>query len=233
MTTTDRGPGAVLATVLRSVLAAVLGLALGGCGDGGADDDPPPRAGATDPADPAGGAERPDADFTASVQVVGDAVRVSWTLRNTTDGELLVVDGVPRVAGAGIRYDATLAYVSGRGSGVLLSQRAFPWPETDRKAWDQAPRVGVTRLAAGEELTRELSVAEPFVRRHPFGDDLGAGPVALPADPDAVTFCLGVIAPPYPPALGLVEEDEVTTIGHGNAAWDAQAQLCADPVALS
>ena len=223
MTTTDRR--------LLAVLAAVLGLALGGCG-ADARDAPDPAPGASDPADPDGGVADPGLDFTATVTAEDGAVRVSWTLRNTTDGELLVVDGIPRVAGAGTRYDATLAYVTGRGSGILLSQRAFPWPDTDRMAWGQAPRVGVTRLAAGRTLSRELSVTEPFERRQPFGEDLGDGPVARPPDPDRVTFCLGVLAAPYPPALGLSTDDEGATIGHGNAAWQAQTQLCSDPVDL-
>ncbi len=224
MTTTDRR--------LLAAVAAVLGLALGGCGEDPAPGPSGGGAGPSEPADPAGGAADPGVDFRADVEVVDGAVRVSWRLENTTDAELLVVDGVPRPAGAGTRYDAGLAYVTGRGSGVLLSQRVFPWPDTDRMAWGQAPRAGVTRLAAGEELSRELTVPEPFARRHPFGEDLGDGPVALPADPDTVTFCLGVVAPPYPPALALSEDDGTTTIAHGNAAWDAQAQLCADPVDL-
>lgn len=222
MTTTDRR--------LLAALAAVLGLALGGCGADAKD--PSPAGGPSDPADPDGGVADPGLDFAATVRTGDGTVRVSWRLRNTTDGELLVLDGVPRAAGAGVRYDAALAYVTGRGSGILLSQRAFPWPDTDAMTWEQAPRVGVTRLAAGAELRRELTVAEPLERRHPFGADLGDGPVALPDDPDEVTFCLGVVAPPYPPALGLSEDDGVTTVNHGNATWDAQTQLCADPAAL-
>lgn len=222
MTTTDRR--------LLAAFAAVLGLTLGGCGADAKD--PAPAGAPSDPADPEGGVADPGLDFAATVRVADGTVRVSWRLRNTTDGELLVLDGVPRAAGAGVRYDATLAYVTGRGSGILLSQRAFPWPDTDSMAWGQAPRVGVTRLAAGHELSRELAVPEPFVRRQPFGDDLGDGPVALPEDPDRVTFCLGVVAPPYPPALGLSDDDGATTLAHGNAAWDAQTQLCSDPVDL-
>lgn len=224
MTTTDRRR--------LAALAAVLGLALGGCGAGGDEPGDDPAAGASEPADPPGGVADPGLDLTATVRADDDAVRVSWRLRNTTDGELLVVDRVPRPAGAGTTYDATLAYVTGRGSGILVSQRLFPWPDTDRKAWGQAPRAGVTRLAAGAELSRELSVPRPFVRRQPFGDDLGDGPVALPADPDRVTFCLGVVAPPYHPALGLSEEDGTTTVNHGKVSWESQTQLCAEPVDL-
>lgn len=216
---------------LLAVLAVALGLVLGGCRED-APDPGPSASWPSDPADPGGGVPDPGLDVTTTVRVADGTVRVTWRLRNTTDGELLVVDGVPRSVGAGTRYDAALAYVTGRGTGILLSQRVFPWPDTDRMAWGQAPRVGVTRLGAGRELRRELSVTEPFVRRHPFGDDLGEGPVALPDDPDRVTFCLGVIAAPYPPALGRSEDDGATTIGHGNAAWEAQTQLCSEPVDL-
>ncbi|WP_418064153.1 hypothetical protein [Pimelobacter simplex] len=223
------------------VVVAVLGLLLGGCGGGdgstgGAPGGPAAPADPADPADPPGGAPAPPATFDADVVPGADGVRITYTLRNDGTGELLVVDGVPRPSGATVRYAPDRAYVTGRGAdGILLSQRVFPWPDTDGMAWDQAPRVGVTRLAAGQELRRELTVPEPFVRAHPFGDDLGDGPVALPAHPSEVTFCLGVIAPPYPPALALDEgegEDDVPTVNHGNVPWAAQHQLCSDPVPL-
>jgi hypothetical protein len=46
--------------------------------------------------------------------------------------------------------------------GVELSQRVFPWPDTG-KTWVTAPRVGVTRLAAGETLTGTVSVESQHV----------------------------------------------------------------------
>ncbi|UUW90175.1 hypothetical protein [Pimelobacter simplex] len=235
MTTTDAGPGrirgrgrrpagaaAAAGLGLGLVLALVLGLA--GCGDdGGREDDPEPgpSAGVPEPPEPAGGAPAPPTTFDVDLAVVpGGGVRVRATLRNDGSDELLVV-GSPEQA-----------YVTGRGDGVLLSQRVFPWPDAEGVGWAQAPRVEVTRLAAGEELRRDLTVPEPFVRAHPFGADLGDGPVMLPEKPREVTYCLGVIAPPYPPALGLDRRDGTTTVAHGNEAWMVQHQLCSDIVNL-
>lgn len=229
MTTTDR----------RRVIAAaaVLGLLLGGCGDG--DDGPggpggtEPSAAPTDPADPPGGAPAPPATFDAEVVPGPGGVTVGYTLRNDSDRELLVVDGIPRPSGATVAYGPDLAYVTGDGAGgILLSHRVFPWPDAGAMGWEQAPRAGVTRLAAGQELRRELTVPEPFVRAHPFGHDLGEGPVVLPEDPREVTFCVGVIAPPYAPALAYDEQGEPPTVAHGNEAWAAQHQLCSDAVPL-
>lgn len=226
MTTTDRR--------LLVAAAAVLGLLLGGCGDG--DKSPggsEPGGAPSDPADPPGGAPAPPATFAADVVPGADGVRITYTLRNDGTGELLVVDGIPRPSGATVVYGPDRAYVTGAGAdGILLSQRVFPWPDAGAMGWEQAPRVGVTRLAAGQELRRELTVPEPFVRAHPFGDDLGDGPVALPEQPREVTFCLGVIAPPYAPALAYDERGETPTVAHGNESWAAQHQLCAEPVPL-
>lgn len=187
--------------------------------------------GPTDPADPEVTAPRPDADAHMTAVADDEAVRVTWRLDNTGTTPLLVVNRVPVPSGAATDWRADTAYVTGEGNGVLLSQRLFTWPDTD-KTWEVSPRAGVTEVPAGESLTQEVVVRLPLERRHPFGPDLGDGVVTLPTDPDSVRFCLGVIAPPYPPALARKRVDGVDTVNHGNLPWARQYLYCSETAAL-
>lgn len=201
-------------TVARflALVALLTVLPLAAC----ADDEPPDRP---DP-EPVSPATQPDGtSYTSEVTVTGDSVRIDWTLAN--DGtEALLVAGDP---------DA--AYVVPRGDGVEIAQRVFDWPDTD-KTWEVAPRVEVTTVEAGESLNRTVVVPLPLAVRHPFGPDLGDGPLTLPGPPTTVTFCLGVIAPPYPPALSLRREAGLETVNHGNVSWDSQYVFCSEPAEL-
>lgn len=180
-----------------------------------------------------GGAPQPaGSNFHATVEVGADRVVVRWHLSNEGSQELLVADGIPVVAGAGVRLQHDTAYVIPDGEGVELSQRVFPWPDTDQ-TWATAPRVGVTRLAAGETLSRTVAVPRPLALHHPFGTDLGDGELSLPPAPEQVAFCLGVIAPPLKPALALKPVSGGQTIVHGEVPFDSQHLLCADPVQFS
>lgn len=227
MTTTSR-------RLAAAVTSVVLAATLGGC----TDDDPAPTGGGGttiedggEPADPAVKAPKPKATFDATVEPQSDDVRVTYTFTNESDGELLLVNGLPEPSGASVRYTDQLTYITGEDDGqVLLSHRAFPWPDTDRSAWGEAPRVGVTRVATSQTKTVEVTVPLPLVRRQPFGDDLGYGEISLPDPVDSVRFCLGAIAPPYHPALGLQSEDGQTTIGHGNKTHESQYLFCTEPV---
>lgn len=230
MTTTSRRLAAAVASVL---LAATVG----GCTD---DEPTPAGSGSTssvedggEPADPAVTAAKPTATFDATVAPQTDGVRIAYTFTNDSGGELLLVNGLPEPSGASVRYTDQLAYVTAEDDGrVLLSHRAFAWPATDRMSWDAAPRVGVTRVAAGQTKKVELTVPLPLVRRQPFGDDLGYGEIGLPDPVRTVRFCLGAIAAPYHPALGLQTEDDATTIGHGNKTHESQYLFCTEPVDL-
>ena len=180
-----------------------------------------------------GGALQPaGTTFHATIEVGADQVVVRWHLTNEGSQQLLVADGIPVVAGAGVRLQPGTAYVIPVGEDVEMSQRVFPWPDTD-KTWATAPRVGVTRLAAGDNLSRTVTVPLPLTLHHPFGTDLGDGELSLPAAPDRVTFCLGVIAPPLKPALALKPTNDGETVVHGEVPFESQHLFCADPVGFS
>lgn len=167
--------------------------------------------------------------YDATIEVEADQVVVRWSLSNEGSSELLVVDRVPAAAGAGVSFERGSAYVTPRDDGVELSQRVFPWPDTDM-TWATAPRVGVTRLAAGETLRGTVAVPRPLTLHHPFGSDLGDGELTLPPSPDQVAFCLGVIAPPLKPALALTATNGVETIVHGKVPFESQHLFCSGPV---
>jgi len=186
-----------------------------------------------EPDDPGGKVDRPDASYDVKVTVDETDVHIQYSLSNDSGQPLLVVNQLPVVAGAGLRYRDDLAYVTGQDNDrVQLSQRVFAWPDTDKKNWAQAPRVGVTRLAPGKSVTATISVPRPLTRSQPFGDDLGYGTIALPDPVKDVVFCLGVIPSPWPLAIGMTEDDGVPTIAHGDASNEAQYLFCSDPKPL-
>ncbi|GAA4707811.1 hypothetical protein [Nocardioides conyzicola] len=240
VTTTDRPLRRLVlaAAVLGVLVLSACGSESSGGGDGG---DGETGAGGDDvsssvrdggePADPTGPAARPDADFSAEVTVSDDAVRVTYRLVNRSGGELLVPD---QLADENAEYDGdtSRAYVTGADGGVVVSQRVFPQPDTDRKDWAQAPKVQATRLAAGETLQGSVEVARPLVRVQPFGDELGYGTIALPDPAADARFCLGVLAPPYPPSVDALGQQADPLIDHSNQVAAGQYLFCSDPVPL-
>lgn len=113
--------------------------------------------------------------------------------------------------------------------GALLSQAIFGFPDTDQ-TWASVPGVGVTEVAPGEVVEVEVRSALPLTWFHPFGTDLGTGPMSIPRDVDEVRFCLGVVAPPFPESMTpRTEEDGTRTVGHASAA---QHLFCSDSAAV-
>ncbi|MDQ4052112.1 MAG: hypothetical protein M3237_05350 [Actinomycetota bacterium] len=233
MTTTER----VLATGLAiGLLTAVPS----GCG---ADPEPqaqPSRDQPTDvteggePADPASGAVRPTASVGIEVAADDDRLLVDYSVTNDGKDDLLVVNRLPQPAGAGTSYVDDIAYASGKDDGrVQVAQRVFPWPDSDRIDFGQAPHMGATGLPPGESLDVHLEVAMPLERRQPFGDDLGYGSITLPDPVTDIVFCLGVIAPPYPRGVSPTldpGDPSLMLLAHGDAAHEAQYLFCSDPV---
>ena len=237
VTTTDR-------PLRRLALAAVTvgALVLSACGsepDDEGDDGGGPGGGEVssavrdggEPADPTSPAARPDADFAAEVTVADGAIRVTYRFTNRSDDEMLLPD---QLADENGEYDGTTsrAYVTGEDGAVLISQRVFPQPDTDRKDWAQAPKVQATRVAAGESVRGSVEVPRPFERLQPFGDDLGYGVIALPDPAGEVRFCLGVLSSPYPVPVADQAGVAAPLLDHSNQNAEAQYLFCSDPVAV-
>lgn len=211
---------------LRAALAGALAvLLLCGCDPESVTGSPEP----SEPDDPPGEIERPDASVDIDVEPGASSIGVHYRLTNDGDTELLVPNLLPTTAGT-FDDDAGLAYVTGDDDGaVMLSQRVFAMPETD-VSFAQIPRVGVTRVAPGADLEVSLEVPLPLERRYPWGDDLGKGTIELPDPVGAVRFCLGVVPPPYQLHYGLEREDGVSSVTHGSAINAGQYLFCSDPV---
>lgn len=230
MTTTDRWHRIV------AVSAAVpLALLLTCCGDSGSGPDDPGASGIEgggEPADPKGADAIPGVEFTATVEVVDDAVKVEYELVNESSSKVYLPNRVGRSDDYGrVTHDPNFVYATGaRGGGVDLAKRAFATPDTDRESWAQAPTVGVTVVAPGGRVTESLSVPMPLERHQPWGSDYGYGTVRLPDPVERIRFCLGVLAAPLPPAAALEKDDDGPVISHGNASNQAQHVYCSDPV---
>lgn len=175
---------------------------------------------------PTGDAPAPEAAFEVSVEPGPSEVKVHYSLTNNSDGPLRVIDKPAVSAGAGVSYRNDTAYATGDGEGgVLLSQALFAMPDVDAD-FESIPRVGITELASGATVEADVVVARPIAWRHPWGE-LGEEAIELPDDPDSVTFCLGVVSPPFEEAmLPEKEDDGVTTVSHASAD---QHLFCSKP----
>lgn len=202
------------------VLAVALTMSLGGC----AEDSPYGEFG------PSSSAPAPEARFDAKVTVRDTEVQVSYRFANDGDEPVLLINRPGVAVGAGVRYREDAAYVTeDAGGGALLSQALFGFPDTDQ-TWASIPDVGVTEVAPGEAVEVEVRSALPLAWFHPFGTDLGTGPMSIPRDVDEVRFCLGVVSPPFPESMTpRTEEDGTRTVGHASAA---QHLFCSDSAAV-
>ena len=234
MTTTAReSPAGTRLGAWAAALTLVFVPVLASCADDAESSDPTGTmvSDGDEPADPPADVAEPAASFSSEVTAGDTEVAVSYHLTNDGDEPLLVVDRLPTPSGSD--FTTAQVYVSGQDDGrVLLSQRVFPWPDSDRINYAQAPQVGVTTVAPGETVSADVAVPLPLERRHPFGQDIGYGEIALPGPVTDVVFCLGVIPPPFEPSLGRDHVDGVTTVDHGNESHEAQYLFCSKPTAI-
>lgn len=185
------------------------------------------------PAEPSQDTPRPDVAFDVEVTPGAQSVAVSWSLTNTGDEPLLVVDRVSRASGGAVVHDPQVVYVVGGDDGLVqVGTRLFDLPETDRMSWAQLPTAGATELAPGAKIERDLAVPVPLERLSPWGDDLGDGPIELPDPVRSVQFCLGVVAGEPQPSWGVERDGDVVLLEHGRGAVSAQHVLCSDPTPL-
>lgn len=215
--------------VVTGMLAVLL--AVSGCGEG--QEEPVETSTDGGPAEPAQDTPRPDVDFEVEVTPGAEAIAVSWTLTNTGDESLFVVDRVPRASGGAVVYDPQATYVvEAEGGTVEVATRLFDMPETDQMSWAQLPRAGATEVAPGASLGSDLAVPLPLERLSPWGNDIGDGPIELPDPVTSVQFCLGVVAGDPEPSWGLKRDGDVVLLDHGRGAAAAQHVLCSDPTPM-
>lgn len=197
-------------TRTRALLAAGLALVIG---SGGCSAKP------GEPADPQPAGSAPAAGFTAEVTVGGGAVKVAYTLVNRSGGTLVVLS----------RVDP--AYVVGQADGrIQIGQRAFTMPEGD-KTWSQPVFADGVRLKDGDKIEKTLTVPLPLTRNHPYGDDYGDGPIALPDAAKEVVFCLGAVRESE--VKGTLAAGDEVRLPHLASTTAVQHLYCSDPVKLS
>lgn len=229
--------------MLAAGLATVLGCAA--CGSGAP----------TEPHDPPAAGTPPAVDFTATVEVRGQALHVTYRLVNRSGVNLIVLNRVPSHSASGTQTRGPGAvYVTGAepAGRVQVSKRAFAMPDTDKMSWAQAAHVSGVRLGDGRSVGEELTVPLPLRRHHPYGNDYGDGPIGLPDPVREVVFCLGVIREADahlptptgpPPSLGDGDEgngkdgsendgDGEVTLAHLSSTTGAQHLFCSSPVRL-
>ncbi|MGY0387500.1 hypothetical protein ACWZJV_11065 [Nocardioides sp. WG-D5] len=165
--------------------------------------------------------------FESEIAVAGDALEVSYRVVNDADIDVYVVDSVPTYANGALQpASADTVYVLGSGgSRAEVSKRVFPVP--DDTSFAQMPAVGWVRLAAGEEMERDVRVSLPLEAHRPFDDDSAPD---LPDPVDEVIFCVGVLdlRDLYPDGVPA----EVTGLAHSDSAAASQQIFCSDPASV-
>lgn len=202
-------------TAMRTKTLIAAGLTLlvvtvGGCGR--------KDAAPVEPADPQPATPAPQVDFTANVDVTDTAVHITYALTNTSGGELYA-------------FNSDTVYVTGQPNGrVQLAQRAFAMPDGSITWASPIPAPGV-RVGDGKTITGDLSVPLPLQRKHPYGNDYGNGPIALPDPITDVVFCLGVVR--ASDVTVTVPAGEAMTLPNLASTTAVQHLLCSAPATLS
>lgn len=165
--------------------------------------------------------------FESEVAQTGGALEVSYRVVNDADTDVYVVDSVPTYANGALQPEsADTVYVLGSGgSRAEVSKRVFALP--DDKDFAQMPAVGWVKLAAGEEMKRNVRVPLPLEEYRPFDDD---SVPELPDPVEEVVFCIGVLdlRDLYPEGVPA----DVTGLAHSDSAAESQQIFCSDPASL-
>ncbi|MEV4415774.1 hypothetical protein [Catellatospora sp. NPDC049609] len=174
----------------------------------------------------------PEADFSASVTQEDDVLHIRYRLVNKSTTAVYVLNGVPlQEQTLTVRPAPDAVYVTGRGSHTVeIAKRAFDMPSTDRKAWEAPYRVAGRLVAPGEAFSEEVTVALPLHRRHPYGDDLGEGVIALPDPTDTVVFCVGVVREAWQPPESTAA---LPLFPHLSSTTTAQHLFCSAPAPVA
>jgi hypothetical protein len=186
---------------LRQALAAGLAALIGTTACGGS----APK----EPVDTPASGNPPAVRFSSHLEVRDEALHISYDLVNESGQDLIVLNRVPAYSKSGVPSDdADAVYVVGEkpDGRVQIAKRAFGMPDTDNMTWTQIPQIFGVRIGQRQSVSEDITVALPLRRHHPYGDDFGDGPIALPDPVKEVRFCLGVVraaeAPATTPSAG-------------------------------
>ncbi|MEI7054823.1 hypothetical protein WBG06_03315 [Nocardioides sp. CCNWLW239] len=165
--------------------------------------------------------------FDSEITVAGDELEVSYRVVNDADADVYVIDSVPTYANGALQpASADTVYVLGSGgSRAEVGKRVFALPED--KSFAQMPAVGWVKLAAGDEMKRDVRVPLPLEEYRPFDDD---SVPELPDPVEEVIFCVGVLdlRDLYPQGVPA----DVTGLAHSDSAAEAQQIFCSDAALL-
>lgn len=165
--------------------------------------------------------------FESEIAQTGGALEVSYRVINDADNDVYVVDSVPTYANGALQpASADTVYVLGSGgSRAEVSKRVFALPED--KSFAQMPAVGWVKLAAGEEMKRDVRVPLPLEEYRPFDDD---SVPKLPDPVEEIIFCVGVLDlhDLYPKGVPV----EVNGLAHSDSAAESQQIFCSDSAAV-
>ncbi|MFD3509307.1 hypothetical protein [Nocardia sp. NPDC058666] len=125
-------------------------------------------------------------------------------------------------------YGVPQHYVIPRSDGVVeISKRFFRVVDCPVLRARPVPVATFLRVEPGATLTEQFPVALPLTTIHPEGP-LNNGELApMPARPDRIVFCVGLV-PPVPADPKPFEEDGEQRYGYRDFDTDAQTHLCSD-----
>ena len=168
------------------------------------------------------------ADLEADINQVGSSLRITWTVTNRSDTELVVFDNRRPDETPGAERSG--AYVTGRDDATAeISRRLFPVPEDLEGV--QAYGVSASGLAPGASTTGREIVLLPL-RHTPAAPEGGGAPP--PDDPEQVVFCVGVApADQFPASTSASAPPDYRFARHSPSNVEHQSLLCSDPFDLS
>jgi hypothetical protein len=233
-----RDPGRLAAARGLLVLATVLALVAVGCG--GDDDDvtstpgpdtstsaPGTVTSTSAPTDDTEASGTTDPQLSAQFEQVGQSLRITWTVTNPTDTELVAFDNRrPDETADAERYGS---YVTGKGRDTAeIGRRLFPVPD-DLEGF-AAYGVNATSVPPHGELGGKEIVLLPL-EYTPAAHEGGGDP--LPDHPTQAIFCVGVgDAAKFPTSASESAPAGYRFVRHTADNVALQTLLCSDPFAL-
>ncbi|MGX1808922.1 hypothetical protein ACWIGI_24645 [Nocardia sp. NPDC055321] len=208
--------GRISTGVRACVVSVCCALLLVGCGN---------QSG-PEPGPLAGGAPAPGGvTFDADVVVTGTDIAVTWRVVNRSGNELVF----PTPFSDRSATPAAESYVVPAGDDIEIAQRFFDWPD-EVEELAQLPPVGIMRIRPGTTESQTVRVRRPLTTHHPYWAPSERDSPKLPARPEGVVFCLGIVSQPYSSALQVDTSEGVESAAHSGGIYAQQHRFCTDPV---